>query len=74
MPTIARNVHQARVLALLGLLAATLVLPIQPARAEDLTGRMVGATDGDTLTVLTERREQVRIRLADVDTPERGQP
>ncbi|WP_229682815.1 thermonuclease family protein [Siccirubricoccus deserti] len=34
---------------------------------------MVGITDGDTLTLLTDRQE-VRIRLSEIDTPERGQP
>ena len=33
-----------------------------------------GVGDGDTLTLLTERREEVRIRLSDIDTPERRQP
>ena len=50
------------------------VLLAQAAAAEELRGRVVGVTDGDTLTLLTERREEVRIRLAAIDTPESGQP
>lgn len=43
-------------------------------RAPDLlVGKVVGVTDGDTLTLLVDR-EQVRIRLAQIDAPEKGQP
>jgi endonuclease YncB( thermonuclease family) len=56
------------------LLAAFVVLFVQAAAAADLKGRVVGITDGDTLTLLTDRREQVRIRLVEIDTPERQQP
>lgn len=39
----------------------------------ELVGRVVGITDGDTLTVLDAEHLQVRIRLAKIDAPERGQ-
>lgn len=38
-----------------------------------LQGRVVGITDGDTVTLLVDRK-QYKIRLAEIDTPERGQP
>jgi micrococcal nuclease len=41
--------------------------------AATLSGRVVAVHDGDTLTVLVEQRE-VRVRLAGIDAPERGQP
>lgn len=41
--------------------------------AASLTGTVVGVTDGDTLTVLREL-ESIKVRLAEVDAPERGQP
>jgi len=38
----------------------------------NLVGNVVGITDGDTLTLLVDGR-QYKIRLAEIDTPERGQ-
>lgn len=35
-------------------------------------GTVVHVDDGDTIVVLTDRREQVRIRLANIDAPEVG--
>src|SRR4051812_3638778 len=38
----------------------------------DDTGKVVGVSDGDTLTVL-KGRTQVKVRLHGIDAPERGQ-
>ena len=51
-----------------------LLLLAQAAVAQELHGRVVGISDGDTLTLLVNGREEVRIRLSEIDTPERGQP
>ena len=40
--------------------------------AHAFSGKVVGVADGDTITVLRDK-EQVRIRLYGIDTPERGQ-
>jgi endonuclease YncB( thermonuclease family) len=50
-----------------------LLSPLASVASEDLSGKVIGITDGDTLTVLVERKP-VKIRLAEIDTPERGQP
>lgn len=40
--------------------------------SESYVGQVVGIADGDTFTLVVDRR-QVKIRLAEIDTPERGQ-
>ena len=56
------------------LLAPLLLLFTLSAQAETLEGKVVKIADGDTLTLLTPSNQQVKIRLAGVDTPERKQP
>ena len=42
--------------------------------AETYQAQVVGVTDGDTIKVLRTNHEQVKIRLAGIDCPERAQP
>ncbi|MDD0848760.1 thermonuclease family protein [Campylobacter sp. 46490-21] len=39
----------------------------------DLDGKVVRVADGDTITILTDSKEQVKIRLFGIDAPERKQ-
>src|SRR3954468_21743822 len=55
-------------------LAALLLMLATPAGAEEFAGRVVGVSDGDTVKVLREPKETVKVRLAEIDTPESGQP
>lgn len=41
--------------------------------AHELKGRVVGVTDGDTLTLLVNGHEQYKIRLMGIDAPEKRQ-
>lgn len=65
--------YQSRFLWLLvGLLVGFLLAGCkQP--AQGLEGRVVGVSDGDTITVLLEGRTQIRVRLAEIDAPEKAQ-
>jgi len=45
-----------------------------PAFAQDYAGKVIGITDGDTFTLMTTDRDKLKIRLAEIDTPESGQP
>src|SRR5512145_3374816 len=46
---------------------------VGPAAAEEFSARVVGVTDGDTLTVLLRARHAEKVRLAGVDAPEKHQ-
>jgi len=56
------------------LLLPLLLLFTLSAQAETLEGKVIKIADGDTLTLLTSSNQQVKVRLAGIDTPERKQP
>lgn len=54
-------------------IAVSLALLSLVAHADTLTGRVVGISDGDTLTLLDMANVQHRVRLSGIDSPEKGQ-
>jgi micrococcal nuclease len=84
-PRMLGNAYPAVVTLLLGLLAlfpallSAQTLPNEepPPRGASVEGKVVGVSDGDTLTLLltkNARKVSLRIRLHGIDTPETGQP
>lgn len=59
--------------AVRGVLLAAGIAFCAEAFGESFEGNVVGITDGDTLTVLAGR-EPKKVRIAQIDTPERGRP
>ena len=55
------------------MIAASLVLAVSSSAWADFTGNVVGVADGDSITVL-RGREQVKVRLVDIDAPEKAEP
>lgn len=43
-------------------------------QANEFKARVIGVSDGDTITVLNSSNQQIKIRLAEIDTPESSQP
>jgi len=70
LPTCRTGGCRANAIAI-ALIGWTLLLS-QPAYA-DFTGIVVKVADGDTITVLRDS-EQIKIRLAGIDAPEKAQP
>jgi micrococcal nuclease len=44
-----------------------------PTMGQTITGRVVGVSDGDSLTLLVQGNRQIKVRLDGIDAPEAGQ-
>ena len=56
------------------LLSAILLIGIVINAQVDITGKVVAITDGDTFKLLTQDSTLIRVRVANIDCPERKQP
>ena len=61
-------------MALRSILLLFFLLPTWTLAGQPFEAKVVGITDGDTLKVLTDEKQQIKIRLAEIDTPEKKQP
>lgn len=62
--------EKAIIRTILSLFALVLSAMAQP---QTITGKVVGVSDGDTITVLDEQKRQHKIRLDGIDAPESNQ-
>lgn len=51
-----------------------LIITTAAGATDTIQCEVVGVADGDTLTCLTAERKQIKVRLAQIDAPESGQP
>lgn len=56
------------------LIGVALVWASLAAMSAEITGRVVGVSDGDTITVLVDGHDSVKVRLVGIDAPEKAQP
>lgn len=59
--------------ALRHLLLGALLVTVGHCFALELQGRIIGVLDGDTVDLLTQGKELVRVRLSGIDAPEKRQ-
>ena len=67
-PNISGGVYRAFFLVL-----SFLLVPISLSHAVDFQAKVIHITDGDTITVLNEVKEEIKVRLNGIDCPEIGQ-
>lgn len=51
-----------------------LLLVSQSLLADQIQGKIVKISDGDTVVVLSDQNETIKVRLAEIDAPEKNQP
>ncbi|WP_339875376.1 thermonuclease family protein [uncultured Algoriphagus sp.] len=47
---------------------------LYPEHINEVSGKVVAVQDGDTVTILTDENKSVKVRLSQIDAPEKNQP
>ena len=63
------NSSNAKRFLLIGLLFL-----FKTAISQEYSGKVVGISDGDAFTLLTPDKQQLKVRLSEIDAPEKAQP
>lgn len=66
--------HRKQLSLILGVLLLLILSISYPQNEQALVGKIVGVHDGDTITLLTEDKQNIKIRLSQIDAPESKQP
>ncbi|HFD86392.1 MAG TPA: nuclease [Gammaproteobacteria bacterium] len=75
VPNVIRRTTHAISSGLLGqTLAFFLLIPLIASAETTVEARIVGITDGDTVKALIGEKQQWKVRLAEIDAPEKRQP
>ena len=64
-----KTLHSIRAMLLM-----VCLFPMMAVAAAPFNAKVVHVSDGDTVTVLTDQDKEVKIRLSEIDTPEKAQP
>jgi micrococcal nuclease len=66
--------RQNQLKLILGAILLLCLTVAYPQQETLLTGQVVGVHDGDTITLLTADKENIKVRLSQIDAPESKQP
>tara|TARA_R110002020_G_scaffold17026_2_gene60248 strand:- start:795 stop:1304 length:510 start_codon:yes stop_codon:yes gene_type:complete len=62
------------VLTLIGIALFFAFSNLFPGQLHEVSGKVVAVQDGDTVTILTDESKTIKVRLSQIDAPEKNQP
>lgn len=61
-------------LTLIGIGLFFVISHLYPEQINEVSGKVVAVQDGDTVTILTDENKSIKVRLSQIDAPEKNQP